>query len=382
MIGLAFFGFLVGSASIYWLIPRQQIRTVFLSAVSLVFISLNDRWATVVVVALSVYAYGMGKVIGRTQKPVYHRLGVVGLVLVLVVFKYLGLLEETFNGLSRCIQSLPTFHIDYLILPLGISYITFKFISYLTDIHWNIIRPGNLLEVLCYGSLFTIFVAGPIERFERLVPQLHEPASRFSWAHVDGGLQRIAFGMFKKFVVADWIGHFTSPVWRDPGAYNTGMRALALLGYSIQIYLDFAGYSDIAIGGSRFFGLRIMENFDWPYLQPNITQFWRHWHISLSDWIRDYLFFPLSRVSRNKPWNLIVVPLIAMGLCGLWHGAAPNFVAWGLWHGAGIAALQVWNSQKRSHPTLRILAENSISNVIAVAATFAFVTIGWMWFRG
>lgn len=381
MISLTFFGFLVGSASIYWLIPRQLSRTVLLSAVSLVFISLNDRWATVVVAALSVYAYGMGKVIGRTQKPIYHRLGVVGVLLVLVAFKYLGLLEETFNGLTRCLQSLPTFHIDYLILPLGISYITFKYISYLTDVHWKIIRPGSFFEVLCYGSLFTIFVGGPIERFERLVPQLHEPVSRFSWAHVEAGLQRIAFGMFKKLVVADWIGHFTNPVWLDPGAYGMGIRALALLGYSIQIYMDFSGYTDIAIGGSRFFGLSIMENFDWPYLQPNITQFWTHWHISLSDWIRDYLFFPLSRLSRNRAWNLIIVPLVAMGLCGLWHGAALHFVAWGLWHGGGIATLQVWNSQKRLHPALRTMAEGRIYNVIMAAATFVFVTIGWLWFR-
>ncbi len=382
MISLPYFLLLGGSVPVYWLIPRQRGRNAFLSLVSLAFIALNDPLAALVVLALSAYAFGMGVLIGSARRPLIHHLAVAGILLVLVLFKYAGMLNETVEGLERFFGSLPSFRLAHLLLPLGISYITFKYISYLTDIHWRVIRPGGLIEVLCYGSLFTIFAAGPIERFERLDPQLSDPGPRFGREHLEAGMQRIAFGLFKKLVVADWIGYFIAPVWREPGAYGTTLRALALLGFSIQIYMDFAGYSDIAIGGSRLFGLTIMENFDWPYLQPNISQFWRHWHISLSDWIRDYVFFPLARFSRGKAWNILAVPLIAMALCGLWHGPAWHFVVWGLWHGAGIAALQAWHAYVRSHPGLRPLIGGRVFHAASILLTFSFVTVGWIWFRG
>jgi len=381
IVSATFFGLLVGSAVVYWLIPRQYARKVFLCLVSLVFIALLDRFAAVVVVALALFTTAAGALIGKTRKTVYHRLGVVGLALVLVAFKYLGLLEETVDDFLRFVNALPCIEVYRLVLPLGISYITFKFISYLTDVHWRIVEPAGFVDVLCYGSLFTIFVAGPIERFGRLAPQLREPAPRFSWPLVEEGLLRIAVGLFKKLVVADWVGFFTAPVWKSPGEYTIAMQFLALLGYSVQIYMDFAGYSDIAIGASGFFGLRIMENFNWPYLQPNISKFWQCWHISLSEWIRDYVFFPLSRLSRNGFYTVVVVPLVAMGLCGLWHGPAWHFALWGLWHGAGIAVLQIWNAQKRQHRALAQLARSRVFNVLSTLATFLFVTVGWLWFR-
>ena len=269
-----------------------------------------------------------------------------------------------------------------MLLPLGLSYITFKLISYLTDIHWKVITPGSFLEVLCYSSLFTIFVAGPIERFSAFAPQIRQPASRWSSEYAEAAAQRIAVGLFKKLVIADWIGYFTQPVWANPASYGWGIYALALLGYSLQIYLDFAGYSDLAIGSSKLFGLTIMENFDWPYLQPNISLFWRHWHISLSSWIRDYLFFPLGGMSRADVWNLFAVPLIAMGLCGLWHGPAWHFALWGIWIGLGISAGQLWNRQKRFHPALKALADSRAFTLLSTLGTFLFVTIGWIWFRG
>jgi alginate O-acetyltransferase complex protein AlgI len=381
MVSLNFFGFMAASALAYWMIRRQRSRVMFLSAVSLLFIFLHDQYAAVIVVALAIYATALGGLIARSRKPLYHRLSIVGILLVLVVFKYLGLFEGTVNNLARFVGLLPAFDIDHLVLPLGISYITFKFISYLSDIHWKIIDPAPFREVLCYGSLFTIFVAGPIERFERLKPQFQEPAPCFSWTDMESGLMRIAVGLFKKLVVADWIGYFITPVLHTPGEYSMGVRVAALVGYSFQIYLDFAGYSDIAIGGSRLLGLTIMENFTWPYFQPNISKFWQHWHISLSEWIRDYLFFPLSHVSRNRLWILLGVPLVAMALCGLWHGPAWHFAVWGIWHGAGLAALQLWNIQKRSHRVLSTLANSRAFNVASTIATFAFVSIGWLWFR-
>jgi alginate O-acetyltransferase complex protein AlgI len=381
IIHYTFFTFLIVGAVAYWLIPWQRLRVAFLTAVSLGFIALNDLHAAVVVVALAVYTFAAGKLIVRHRSPAVHAFTVAGLVGVLVVFKYLGFLATTLDALASLLTIHQPFHIEFLFLPLGISYIIFKYVSYLTDLHWQVVREaGSLVDVACYGALFTIFVAGPIERFERLAPQLQADNQHFQWNHADAAVRRIAYGLFKKVVIADWTGYAIASLAHASWTSVEGM--VFLLGYSVQIYMDFAGYSDIAIGASRLFGITVMENFDWPYLQPNISRFWRHWHISLSDWIRDYLFFPLSRVSRGKAWTLVAVPLIAMGLCGLWHGPEWHFVAWGAWHGAGLSFLQGWNKWKRARPALAALSEKQWFTAGAVVLTFVFVTFGWVFFRG
>lgn len=381
IISFYFFGVLILSALIYWLLPGQKLRTIFLIIASLGFIGIYDKFAVLVIFLLTIYAYGFAYLIEKQKnKKLFHRFGIIGLVIVLSIFKYLEFFADMISNMTCFIAGLPVFHFEKLLLPLGISYIVFKYISYLTDIYWGIVRKGNFIDFLLYGSLFTIYVAGPIERFERFKPQI-EAKLMFQVSFLENAFQRIVFGLFKKLVIADWIGYFITPVWENQSSYSLWIRILALLGFSIQIYMDFSGYSDIAIGSSRLLGLKIIENFNWPYLQPNISKFWRNWHISLSDWIRDYLFFPLSRLSESKPWLTIGVPLIAMGLCGLWHGAAWHFVLWGLWHGMGLAILQVWNRQKKLHKLKPIKLFNKPFPVFGIACTFSFVTIGWLLFR-
>jgi alginate O-acetyltransferase complex protein AlgI len=246
---------------------------------------------------------------------------------------------------------------------------------------WGIVKPGRFIDFLCYGSLFTTFVAGPIERFERLKPQLESPRDRFQVNHLEVAFFRIVIGLFKKLVIADWMGYFINPIWQHPSEYSAIIRVAALFGYSMQIYFDFSGYSDIAIGSSRLFGLTIMENFNNPYFAPNISQFWRRWHISLSDWIRDYLFFPLSQGRSSKLWLTLFVPVIAMGLCGLWHGAAWHYMIWGVWHGIGIAIYQYWNQYKRAHKKRMGWTKAKWANNLGILMTFVYVTIGWWWFR-
>ncbi|MDD3144081.1 MAG: hypothetical protein PHG32_07775 [Candidatus Cloacimonetes bacterium] len=345
------------------------------------YLYLTDKWSLVMVLGLTGFSYFFGSLIHNQKKQgLYHFLGVAGILAVLIVFKYLGFLSGTINALFSFAEGLPSFDITRLILPLGISYIVFKHISYLTDIKWGLVSPGRLDDFLLYSSLFTIFVAGPIERFERFRPQVEQDKLAFAWNDIEFGFRRIVFGMFRKLVIADWIGYFISPVWQDPGQYAFGIRVLALFGFSIQIYMDFAGYSDIAIGSSRLFGIRIMENFRNPYLAPNISQFWRRWHISLSDWIRDYLFFPLSRLGKNKLWLKLVVPVISMALCGLWHGAAWHFVVWGVLHGLGLAIFQFWSDLKRRHTDLYRLTKSTWFGYAAVLMNFIFVTLIWGWF--
>ena len=382
MISFEYFAILLISLILYWLIPKQSIRNILLIISSLIFIYLLDKWSVVVVLSLTLFSYLFGNLIYKYPKKGWiHFLGVGGILSALIVFKYLGFLTGIYNSLADFVSILPIFEIRKLLLPLGISYIVFKHISYLTDIKWGLVKPGRFIDFFLYSSLFTIFVAGPIERFERFKPQVEINKIPFTWKNIDYGFTRIVFGLFKKLVLADWIGYFINPVWEKPFLYSPVIGLLALVGYAFQIYFDFAGYSDIAIGASRLFGFKIMENFNKPYLAPNISQFWRRWHISLSDWIRDYLFFPLSHISSKKYWQIFFVPVIAMALCGLWHGPAWHYVFWGVWHGVGLCVYQLWNERKRSNKNLNKATKAPWVKYTSILTNFSYVTLGWLWFR-
>jgi D-alanyl-lipoteichoic acid acyltransferase DltB (MBOAT superfamily) len=382
IISALFFGYLAAGACVYWLLRGRDIRALFLSALSFGYITLQDFRAAILTLVLTAISYLFAWLIeSRPHRAAYHRSGVVVILLVLVVSKYLGALAGTVNEFFAAVHAGSPVHFEHILLPLGISYITFKHISYLTDVYWNLTTRGRFIDFLAYSSLFTIFVAGPIERFETFRPQIERADSGFSITYLEEAFTRIVYGLFKKTVVADWIGYAISHALPGPTGRSTGWEIVALLGYSIQIYMDFSGYSDIAIGSSRLFGFTIMENFNWPYVQPNISEFWKSWHISLSRWIRDYVFFPLSRVGSGKVWTLVLVPVISMVLCGLWHGADAHFLLWGAWHGAGLAVFQMWVRMKKRNRPLAQLAGRRWFNVLSVVATFSFVTLGWVWFR-
>ena len=381
MISIPFFAILLFSAILYWSIPNQNIRNMLLCLASLYYIYTLDVNTLVVVIGLTLYTYGFGILLDKKQaKRKYLFIGIVGLLLVLIIFKYLGMLEEAIHSILSIVNIYPKFEFEKLFLPIGLSYILFRYISYLVDIYWRLIKPGRFVDFLCYGCLLTTYIAGPIDRFERIKPQL-EKRQITTFADMEYAFKRIVFGLFKKLVLADWISYYIRDIWNHPVSHDMSMNILALLGFSWQIYFDFSGYSDIAIGTSRIFGIRVMENFTNPYLKPNISQFWRSWHISLSDWIRDYLFFPLSQMRKDKFWNLAIVPLIAMGLCGLWHGASWNYVLWGLWHGMGIAILQYWNQYKRKNKAFAKITKKKWFYNASIVLTYLFVTVGWWWFR-
>lgn len=332
------------------------------------------------VLSLSSVSYVFGLLIAKHPKRGWiHSLAVILVLAVLVVFKYLGFLTGILNSLASFTNALPQFEITKLLLPLGISYIVFKHISYLTDIKWGLVKPGKFVDFLLYSSLFTIFVAGPIERFERFKPQAEQQRLPFSWEYIEYGFMRIVFGMFKKLVLADNLAILTGKLTIE-ASFGVPAYAIHLIAYSLQIYLDFSGYSDIAIGSSRLLGLKIMENFNNPYLAQNISQFWRRWHISLSDWIRDYLFFPLSRFRTGVLWNIALVPIMAMALCGLWHGSSWAFVIWGVWHGLGLTVYQTFQHIKRARRRRNLPRNAQSVHVHNVVFTFIFVSLGWILF--
>lgn len=385
MISLKFFSILILSLIIYWILQRQWQRNVLLIVASYGFIHLMDPKSAMVVASLSVITYAFGLLIEKYHKHSWiHSLSVILVLAVLIIYKYLGFLTRVFNSLAGFMDSMPQFEIEQLLLPLGISYIIFKHVSYLTDIKWKLVKPGRFIDFLLYSSFFTIFVAGPIERFERFKPQVEQRCLPFSLNNLKYGLMRISVGLFKKLVIADWLDYIFAPILANPQLYAEYIRPLALIAYSFQIYLDFAGYSDIAIGASRLFGIKIMENFNNPYLAPNISQFWRRWHISLSDWIKDYIFFPLSQLNHRKLWHIFFVPVIAMAVCGMWHGQDKRFLFWGIWHGLGLFAYQFYKQnikKSKNHKLNKVFAVVS-HDYLSIAITYTYVVLGWVIFYG
>ncbi len=371
IISYPFFITLLLSAVIYWRIPLQQHRNLFLSVSSLIFVYFISKPAFTVIISLSIFSFCAAYLIEKYQKSFIYWSSIAGIVALLAVFKYSELLAGIFSMLNLPSIFSLGFSFSQILLPLGLSYITFKHISYLTDIYWQTYGKGSFINFLCYSSLFTIFTAGPIERFNRFNEQITKKIE-FEFINIETGIERIAFGLFKKLVIANWINYLFNPV-----KYYDTYPVLALLAFSIQLYMDFSGYSDIAIGSSRLFGIRIMENFNYPYFQPNIAAFWRCWHISLSEWIRDYIFFPLQCISRNKTWYIVAVPIISFAVCGLWHDATWNYLFWGLSHGAAIAVFQIWSILKKRFEFIKSISESRIFTVISTIITFAFVTISW-----
>jgi alginate O-acetyltransferase complex protein AlgI len=352
---------------------------------SLVFISLGliswyDWRSALFVLLQSVIAFLIGRQIERSKTPrAWLICGLVVLVSSLGFFKYLGLFDQFITLLGQLLPGVPHLIISQVFLPIGISFYTFRNISYLMDLYWKVGPSGTFTETLCYNCMFPTFIAGPIDRFHRLLNAFHNLPDLLSPIEVEKALKRILIGAFRKFVIADWLGYWLSPVWQQEHC-PLGLKVIALLGFSVQIYMDFAGYSDIAIGAARLFGLPVMENFKSPYFSTNIAEFWTRWHISLSSWIRDYLFFPLSSASASKTWQNWFVPIIAMGLCGLWHGASVRFILWGLWHGLGIAVYQYWRRLQKRHKVIATWKSRSGYAFAAGILTFIFVTYGWSFF--
>jgi Predicted membrane protein involved in D-alanine export len=331
---------------------------------------------------MSAFSYYISKLIEEKEnKSLYHKLGVCGILLVLFFFKYMGLLNSVFTVVYSFFSSMPKFNINTILLPLGISYITFKHLSFITDVYWGTAKRGNFYDFLCYSSLFTIFTAGPIERYNHFYPQISTKNIKFSYSYFDEGFSRIVYGISKK-VIADWIGYFINSLWGNFEMLPFNMRLLVMVSYSFQIYLDFAGYSDMAIGSSRFFGLTIIENFNNPYFQRNISLFWRNWHISLYSWLSDYIFYPIQMNFRNFGiYANIIGIFITFICCGLWHGASSHFLFWGLWHGTGMVIYTLWSFYKKNNEIIANIFDKPIFTYISYLVTFCFVTIGWWWFR-
>ena len=269
-------------------------------------------------------------------------------------------------------------------LPLGLSFFVFEFIHYAADRRKGRAEAASIPVYASFILFFPTMIAGPIKRIQDYVPSLQR--ATVNAADLWAGASRIALGLCKKAIVADNINLFLADTLLAPGAPSGGpvtahriTLAFNLVLYSMRIYLDFSSYSDIAIGSARLFGIHVPENFNWPYLARNPSEFWRRWHISLSRWITDYIYIPLggSRSKSRARHNLNT--LVAMGLSGLWHGAAGNFVVWGLYHAVLLIVYRAVEPVWRSRVSERV-REHVITRTGYVLANFTAVAIGWVFF--
>jgi alginate O-acetyltransferase complex protein AlgI len=295
-------------------------------------------------------------------------------------WKYAGFAVETVSWLLTHLgmRSVPL-RGPQLVLPLAISFYTFHAISYLVDLyrHHPHSRPRNLLDFLFYIVMFPHQVAGPILRGHELFPQLeHKP---LRGQELSAGLTRILIGLFQKSVIADNLAIAADHGFRYPTELSAGEAYVVLLAYTFQIFFDFAGYTNMGIGSARLLGYRLPENFDAPYLSADISEFWRRWHMTLSRWIRDYIFIPLGG-SRGSELATSCNLMITMGLAGLWHGASWTFVAWGLYHGAGLVVHRGWRASGSRAALVRAPLPR-LGRAVALLATFHFVALGWVLFR-
>jgi D-alanyl-lipoteichoic acid acyltransferase DltB (MBOAT superfamily) len=287
----------------------------------------------------------------------------------LLYFKYANFFILNINSLFHT-----HFNDQNLFLPIGISFYTFQSISYLVDVYRNEIKATrNVSDYAFYMTFFPHLVAGPIVRAKDFLPQIFTPQI-INAALYKESLFRILIGLLKKLFVADYLGKYVDIVHEAPANFSGAENLLAMYGYSFQIYFDFSGYSDIAIGIALILGYRLKENFENPYSSSNITVFWRKWHISLSSWLRDYIYIPLGG-NRKGVFNTYLFLMITMLIGGFWHGADWRFIFWGFAHGLALAFHKAWSQFFPSKSKTRF------SQIWGVILTFHFVAICWIFFR-
>ena len=298
----------------------------------------------------------------------------------LFTYKYLDFFASSFYSVLELLSVPCSEGTINLLLPVGISFFSFKAVSYIVDSYRGKILEKNFLKYLLYVSFFPQVSSGPIERSTNLIPEFTKE-HKLDTRNIQEGCYLILFGYFKKMVVADNISSIVSKVFDDPGNYNSLVLIGMAVVYSIQILCDFSGYSDIAIGCAKILGINTQKNFNHPYFSTSIAAFWRNWHISLSSWFRDYLYIPLGgnrKGTARKYLNLTIVFLVS----GLWHGAAWTFIFWGLLH----AFYQIFGAltskpREKLASLIRLNKHEKIHKIINVVTTFCLVTFAWIFFR-
>ncbi|MCL2724229.1 MAG: MBOAT family protein [Polyangiaceae bacterium] len=401
--------FLLFTYAVFWTIRRRPLlRPLFLMVASYVFYSVGTYDAALeqdvplgplgwtllcvgVIFVGSTIDFHVGKTLGRTNHPAARK----ALLLVSIVY-YLGILSF-FKYANFAVDSIAQvfawfgLHIApmhlQIVLPFGISFFTFETMSYTIDVYRREIPPASrYLDYLLFVCFFPHLVAGPIVRPKAMLPQLARVPVASDTMKAEG-LFLIGTGLLKKVIIGDTLGlNLVNRVFDSPERFSSLEIWIAIYAYAIKIYADFSGYSDVAIGSAKLFGYELPKNFDVPYTSADLQEFWRRWHISLSSWLRDYLYVPLGG-NRRGTWKTYRNLMLTMVLGGLWHGASWNFVIWGTLHGGALAVNRAWQRWRTGSTPKSKRSEDGASSrwtlrrIASVAVTFHFVCFAWIFFR-
>ncbi len=329
------------------------------------------------------YAYGFWVSSPNRKKAKFFLwLSILNNLGILAVFKYYNFFALQFQKGFEIIGLHTNPILLKVALPIGISFYTFHGMSYVFDIYRGQQKPvRNFIDYAVFVSFFPLLVAGPIERANHLLPQVQK-SRQFNYTQSIDGCRLILWGLFKKVVIADSLAGFVDPIFNNYLNHDGVTLFIGAIAFSFQIYGDFSGYSDIALGVAKLFGFELLSNFKFPYFSRDVAEFWRRWHISLSSWFRDYLYIPLGG-SRGGKFKAVRNTFIIFLVSGFWHGASWNFIAWGFIHACGFIPLLVLN-RNRKYLT-DVVAQNrntpSLKELRQMISTFLFVSFAWIFFR-
>jgi len=331
--------------------------------------------------------YGLGIAVSEAKtdkrKSLYTLFGVVFGIGALLYFKYFNFFISSFKSMFEAFGLQSNLHTFNIILPIGISFYTFRLLSYIIDIQRGKIMPTrNIIDFAAYVAFFPCILAGPIDRPATLIPQLQRKRV-FNYPLAVDGMRQILWGLFKKVMVADYCANYVNKAFETYHDQSGITLLSAVIFYSFQLYADFSGYSDMVIGLSKLLGFRVTKNFDYPFFAQNIAEYWRKWHISLTSWLTDYIFMPLNVKWRDwGKWGMIAAIIVNFLICGFWHGANWTFVVWGFYHGLLFIPLilsgAMYKKKKLETYQWGFPKFNVLFNILL---TFGLVTLGNILFR-
>jgi alginate O-acetyltransferase complex protein AlgI len=375
--------FFVGLFTAYWIMPWAKARVWLLLIASFYFYACFNKELALIVGVSTALDYFLALGIDRQGasdrvRRFFLCVSVIANLSLLCYFKYMNFFVTSFY------DAMGWGHDDkgvlQIILPVGISFYTFEAINYVVDVYRRKARAERCLpHFMLFITFFPHLVAGPIVRARDFLPQVKRP-KRFSWPRMHLGCQFVLMGLFKKMAIADRMALFVDPVFHDPSAYRTGAVWLAIVAYALQLWCDFSGYTDMAIGCAHMLGYKLAENFNMPYLATSIADYWRRWHISLSTWLRDYLFIPLGG-SRGTGWKVSRNLFITFTLAGLWHGAAWHFVAFGVLQGLLLTIHRFFREFCKTRPRLDGWLQQSTGTFLRWGLTLTCILFGYVLFR-
>lgn len=365
---------------LFWVLPRSWRLPMLLLASYGFYMSWIPAFI-LLILPMSLFNWLWGKLLvnAESKRKLIFGVGVGLNLLILGVFKYADFTLQSAGGLFHLVTGQHPGWMANIILPLGISFFTFEFIHYLFEIYRGNKPIDSFVLFALFAAFFPTQIAGPIKRYPDFVAQMleHRP---LRLSYFDEGLPLIVIGLGKKLLLADNLAVFVEMGYKDPSMYGAPELWLFAYAFAFQIYFDFSGYTDIARGSAMFFGYHIPINFNMPYIAQNMSDFWHRWHISLSTWLRDYLFIPLGG-SRGSRWHTNRNLLLTMTLGGLWHGASWNFVVWGVFHGVALVIHREFQAVKNKFPALAAFIASAPGKYLSILLTFHLVCIAWVFFR-